>query len=205
VTRFPNGAEFNGETLSASNTNSLALSSYDNQSSLFIDGIRSELYSNGVNITAAGDVGQAKITVSGEIWAYDANGAITFPDTTVQTTAYTGNVGGYEIGYKDVPQNYTNTSFTIALSDRGKHIYTANGTSQTITIANNSSVAFPIGTAISIVNQGAGTITVARGSGVSLYLAANNTSADRSIATYGMATLLKVGTDTWFINGAGVS
>lgn len=138
-------------------------------------------------------------------WLFGNTGSLTFPDTTVQTTAYTGNTGGYEIGYKDVPQNYTNTSFTIALSDRGKHIYTANGTSQTITIANNSSVAFPIGTAISIVNQGAGTITVARGSGVSLYLAANSTSADRSIATYGMATILKVGTNTWFINGAGVS
>ena len=117
----------------------------------------------------------------------------------------TGNTAGFEIGYKDIPQNYTNTSFTIALTDRGKHIYTANGTSQTITIANNASVAFPVGTAISIVSQGAGTITVARGAGVSLYLAANSTSADRTIATYGMATLLKVATDTWFINGAGVS
>jgi hypothetical protein len=116
-----------------------------------------------------------------------------------------GNTAGFEIGYKDVPQNYTNTSFTIALSDRGKHIYTANGTAQTITIANNASVAFPIGTAISIVSAGAGTITVARGTGVALYLAANNTSADRTISTYGMATLLKVATDTWFISGAGVA
>lgn len=117
----------------------------------------------------------------------------------------TGNTAGFAIGYLDVPQNYTNTSFTIALTDRGKHIYTANGTSQTITIANNSSVAFPIGSAISIVSQGAGTITVARGTGVTLYLAANNTNADRTIASYGMATILKVATDTWFINGAGVT
>jgi hypothetical protein len=116
-----------------------------------------------------------------------------------------GNTAGFTIGYLDVPQNFTNTSFTIALTDRGKHIYTANGTAQIITIANNSSVAFPVGSAISIVSQGAGTITVARGSGVTLYLAANSTSADRTIAAYGMATLLKVATDTWFINGAGVT
>ena len=138
-------------------------------------------------------------------WIFTKDGTLTFSDNTAQSTAYTGNTAGFEIGYKDVPQNYTNTSFTIALSDRGKHIYTANGTSQTITIANNSSVAFPIGTAISIVSQGAGTITVARGTGVTLYLASNNTSADRTISTFGMATLLKVATDTWFINGAGVS
>ena len=138
-------------------------------------------------------------------WSFGANGSLTFPDTTTQNTAYTGSVGGFEIGYKDVPQNYTNTSFTLAMSDRGKHIYTANGTAQTITIANNASVAFPIGTAISIVNQGAGTITIARGAGVSMYLAANSTSADRTLSTYGMASLLKVGTNTWFINGAGVA
>jgi hypothetical protein len=161
-----------------------------------------------------GSSGNVAIWSNELIWSFENDGTLTLPstnsaivfsDATVQTTAFTGNTGGFEIGYKDVPQNYTNTSFTIALSDRGKHIYTANGTSQTITIANNSSVAFPIGTAISIVSQGAGTITVARGAGVSLYLAANSTSADRSIATYGMASLLKVGTDTWFISGAGVT
>ena len=91
------------------------------------------------------------------------------------------------------------------MTDRGKHIYSANGTTQTITIANNDTVAFPVGSAISIVLNGAGSITVARGSGVTLYLAANSTSADRTIAAYGMATLLKVATDTWFINGAGVT
>lgn len=187
------------------------------------------------------------IRSSNNVWSFGSNGAATFPDSTIQTTAFTGNsnnalylggvaaasylvtntdiatgnlsvtgnitltgnlsgnTAGFEIGYKDVPQNYTNTSFTIALSDRGKHIYTANGTAQTITIANNASVAFPIGTAITVVSQGAGTITVARGAGVSLYLAANNTSADRTVSTYGMATLLKVNTDTWFISGAGVA
>ena len=180
---------------------------------------------------AAAYVGPVNIGANGHTWAFNANGSLKFADNSLQTTAFTGNAnnasylggvaaanyltisggnitantGGFEIGYKDVPQNYTNTSFTLALSDRGKHIYTSNGTSQTITIANNATVAFPVGTAISIVSQGAGTITVARGTGVSLYLAANNTSADRTIATYGMATLLKVAADTWFISGAGVA
>lgn len=134
-----------------------------------------------------------------------STGNVTVNGNITLTGNVTGNTAGFTIGYLDVPQNYTNTSFTVSLSDRGKHIYTANGTSQTITIANNSSVQFPIGSAISIVNQGAGTVTIARGTGVSLYLAANNTNADRTIATYGMATILKVDTDTWFINGAGVT
>ena len=177
----------------------------------YLGGVAAASYANtsgsytftGVHTYNANVAFGSTITISG-------NAVATFGNTTINGTItatgnITGNTAGFTIGYLDVPQNYTNTSFTIALTDRGKHIYTANGTSQTITIANNASVAFPIGSAISIVNQGAGTVTVARGSGVSMYLAANSTSADRSIATYGMATILKVGTDTWFINGAGVS
>jgi hypothetical protein len=56
-----------------------------------------------------------------------------------------------------------------------------------------------------VVNQATGTITIAQGSGVTLYLAGNVTSGNRSLATFGMATLIKVATNTWFINGAGVS
>jgi hypothetical protein len=62
-----------------------------------------------------------------------------------------------------------------------------------------------VGTAITIVNRGSGNITVAQGSGVSLYLAGNSTAANRTISTYGMATLLNVAANVWMINGTGVS
>lgn len=136
----------------------------------------------------------------------------TWTNTQIFSSAITfnggisGNTGSsFAIGYLDVPQNSNNTSFTLALADRGKHIYSTNSTSQTITVANNTNVAFPIGTAITIVMQGTGTITVARDTGVTLYLASNTTNANRTIASYGMASLLKVGTETWFITGSGVS
>jgi hypothetical protein len=62
-----------------------------------------------------------------------------------------------------------------------------------------------VGTAISIVNRGTGNITIAQGSGVSLYLAGNATAGNRTITTYGMATLLNVAANVWMINGSGVS
>jgi hypothetical protein len=65
-------------------------------------------------------------------------------------------------------------------------------------------VAFGNGTAISIVNQGTGNITVANAAGVSLYLAGNSTAGSRTLTSYGMATLIKVQVNTWFINGSGV-
>jgi hypothetical protein len=118
-----------------------------------------------------------------------------------------GNTAGYVIGYRDVPQNFTNTSYTFQLTDAGKHVYTQNSgaLSQVLTIANTATVAFEIGAEIKLVVQSAGSINVAPGTGVSLYLAGNSTSASRTVNTYGIATLLKVRADTWFINGTNVS
>ena len=58
-----------------------------------------------------------------------------------------------------------------------------------------------MGTAISIVNRGTANITIAPGSGVSLYLAGNSTSANRTVTTYGMATVMNVAANVWMING----
>jgi len=62
-----------------------------------------------------------------------------------------------------------------------------------------------VGTAISIVNRGSGNITIAQGTGVSLYLAGNSSAGNRTIATYGMATLLNVAANVWMINGSQVT
>ena len=35
------------------------------------------------------------LTVGGDVWGFDGNGALTFPDATTQTTAYTGIPGPY--------------------------------------------------------------------------------------------------------------
>ena len=141
-------------------------------------------------------------------WAFGANGAFTFPDTTVQTTAYTGNTAGFAIGYRDVPQNFTNTSVTLALTDAGKHILTQNSGSstQTVTIPPNGTVAFQTGAAITIVVQSTGTVAVANGAGVTMYLAGNSTAKSTvTLNSYSMATLLKIGTDTWMVSGTGAT
>lgn len=117
----------------------------------------------------------------------------------------TGNTTGFAIGYRDIPQVSFTGNATIATTDAGKHYYSILSTANVLTIANNASQGFQTGAAISIVNQGTGNITIAQGSGVTLYLAGNATSGNRTLATFGMATIMKVATNTWFINGTGVS
>jgi hypothetical protein len=119
-----------------------------------------------------------------------------------------GNTAGFAIGYRDVPQNFTNTSFTLALTDAGKHILTQNSgaSTQTITIANNASVAFRTGAAITIVVQSTGTVAIANGASVTMYLAGTSTAKSTiTLNSYSMATLLKIGTDTWMVSGTGAT
>ena len=117
----------------------------------------------------------------------------------------TGNVSGFSLGYRDIPQVAFTGNATIATADAGKHFYSTQSTNYILTIANNASQAFQTGSAVTIINQGTGNITVAQGSGVTLYLAGNATAGNRTVSTFGMATLIKVATDTWFINGTGVA
>jgi hypothetical protein len=117
----------------------------------------------------------------------------------------TGNTAGFAIGYRDVPQVSFTGNVTMATTDAGKHFYSTQSTSYILTIANNASQGFQVGAAITVINQGTGNITVAQGSGVTLYLAGNATAGNRTISTFGMATCIKVATNTWFINGTGVA
>ena len=116
----------------------------------------------------------------------------------------TGNTNGFAIGYLNIPQ-VAASNVTLALTDAGKHYYSTTAGSLTLTIPTNANVAFATGTAISIVVQAAGNVLVNAAGGVTLYMAGNSTAANRVVSTYGMATLMKVATDTWFINGTGVS
>jgi hypothetical protein len=115
-----------------------------------------------------------------------------------------GKTNGFTLGYLEMPQ-VASGNVTLALTDSGKHFYNTTASPQTITIPSFANVAFGNGTVVSIANQSTSNISVALQSGVILYLAGNVTSASRTITSYGLATLLKVNTNTWFINGSGVA
>lgn len=116
-----------------------------------------------------------------------------------------GNTAGFALGYRDIPQVAVAANATFALTDAGKHYYNTTAANFTLTVPNNSSVAFNTGSAITVVNQSANTLTIAQGTGVTMYMTGNATAGNRTLGSYGMATLMKVGTDTWFVSGSGVA
>lgn len=104
-----------------------------------------------------------------------------------------------------IPQNSQSTAYTTVLGDAGKHILhpTADNNARTFTIDSNANVAYPIGTAITFVNQ-INTVTIAITSDT-LTLAGAGTTGSRTLAANGMATALKIGTTDWIINGTGLT
>ena len=172
-------------------------------------------YLDGETITVTSGSSNATFVISvteyTNNWAFDEDGALTFPDTTVQTTAWTGvasegttSTTSANVGYIGMPQNSKSTSYTLVAGDQGKHIYvTAAG--QTITVPSNETTAFPIGTTIAIIaGPTANPVSIAITSDT-MYLGGVGSTGTRTLAAYGMATLVKVAATTWFINGSGLS
>ena len=94
--------------------------------------------------------------------------------------------------------------YTATLSDSSQVLEIMNkGTAVAFKIPTNASVAFPIGTAITVLNIGAGTCTIsAVTSGTTTVLSAGAVAASPTLAQYKSAVCIKTGTDAWYVVGA---
>ena len=109
----------------------------------------------------------------------------------------------YNIGWRDCPQNSQVASYQLVLADRGKQVL-MNGTSLTLTIPANGTVAFPVGATIMVVNTDTTSLTIAITTDT-MTLANSTTTGSRTLARNGMATLTKIGTTNWLIAGSGLT
>lgn len=113
----------------------------------------------------------------------------------------------FTVGYQNIPQNSQSTAYTAVLSDANKHLLhpSADTTARTFTIPANASVAYPVGTTLTFVNQNsAGTLTISITSDT-MRLAGPGTTGSRTLAANGMATALKITSTEWIINGTNLT
>ena len=94
--------------------------------------------------------------------------------------------------------------YTATLSDSYQVLELMNkATAVSFNIPTNASVAFPIGTAITVLNIGAGACTIkAVTSGTTAILSAGTVTAQPSLAQYRSAVCIKTATDTWYVVGS---
>ena len=113
--------------------------------------------------------------------AATVNGLVTFTVNTAQTADYTAVLA-------DQYQTLTPMNKATAIAFK---------------IPTNASVAFPVGTALTVLNIGAGTCTIsATTSGTTTVLSAGAVAASPTLAQYKTAVCIKTATDTWYVVGA---
>lgn len=109
--------------------------------------------------------------------------------------------------YSNIPQNSQSTAYTAVLADANKHLLhpSADTTARTFTIPANSSVAYPIGTSITFVNQAsAGVMTISITTDT-MRMAGSGLTGNRTLTANGIATALKITSTEWIISGTGLS
>ena len=117
----------------------------------------------------------------GQILVSNASGKLTWQDdlpTTVRTS--------------------TATTTNIILADKNGVVITNTSSATDVRIPTNSGAAFAIGTKITIIQEGSGTVTVVGTLGVTLQSAQGH---DRLSHQYSVATVVKTAIDTWYLYG----
>jgi hypothetical protein len=124
----------------------------------------------------------------------------TFPVTTgdVLTAATYNSLPTFTVGTANT------ADYTAVLADQYQVLEIMDkATAIAFKIPTNASVAFPIGTAITVLNIGAGVCTIsAVTSGTTTVLSAATVAAAPTLAQYKSAVCIKTATDTWYVVGA---
>ena len=95
----------------------------------------------------------------------------------------------------------TGTTYTFVLEDDGKFLTASNASAITVTIPPISSVAYPVGAQLNIVQKGAGQVTFAQGAGVTINSTGGTATAPKLRVRYSSATAVHEGSDVWYVVG----
>jgi hypothetical protein len=119
---------------------------------------------------------------------------------TVKHVFVSEALNAFEAGLNEtIPLNtQTGTTYTLVAGDAGDLVTLNNASAITLTVPLNSSVAFAIGTQITIAQAGAGQVTVAGAVGVTV---SASDSATKLRTQWSAATLIKTATNSWILIG----
>ena len=122
-----------------------------------------------------------------------ANTAVTLPTTGT-------------LGYQNIPQNSQSAAYTTVAADAGKCIFhpASDANARTFTIDSNANVPYALGTVLQFINMSANNVTIAITSDTLTWAQGGGTGS-RTLAQYGVANCVKVGTTQWLLTGTNVT
>jgi hypothetical protein len=179
------------------------------------------------DINASAAIAYSKLALTGSIVNADIGAAAAIADTKLATISTAGKVSGAAItsgaiagttsintsgtittsaaitdgtgSIRRIPQNAQTAAYTLVLADVGKHISITTGG---VTVPEDI---FAIGDNITIFNDSASSQTITQGSGTTLRAGGSAATGNRTLAGYGVATILCVGSDVFVITGTGLT
>jgi len=119
---------------------------------------------------------------------------------TVKHVLTSSDLTAFESGLNEtIPLNtQTGTAYTLVAGDAGDLVTLTNSSPITLTVPTNASVPFATGSQITIIQSGAGNVTVAGAVGVTV----SSADGDLKLRTqWSAATLIKTGTNNWVLIG----
>ena len=153
----------------------------------------------------------ADATASGQSTALyaDSNGDLKYKNdndyyTTLKTSSntadrvYTYPDENCTLAPREVTINTKTSQYTLVVGDNYKLIELNFSAGNNVIIPTNAAQPFPIGTQIILSQYGAGQVTVVPDTGVTLR---SSGGKNKTAAQYAMATLIKRGTNEWYLAG----
>jgi hypothetical protein len=140
----------------------------------------------------------ARIDQNGKLYSYDGTsitevanltGAQTFTNKTLTNPIQT------------IGTNNKTASYTLVITDQSKIIEVNSSSSTSVTIPLDSTVNFPIGTYIVVMQTGTGQVTLDPTVGIGEFVTVNTTPGLKLRTQWSMASLIKRGTNLWVAVG----
>ena len=167
-----------------------------------------------ISASAAIELSKLATSTAGNIIVYNASGVPTSVtetgDVTISDTGVTAIASGVIVNadisttaaidlgkLADISTSAQTASYTLVLADKNKIVEMSNASVNNLTVPPNSSVAFPVGAQINILQTGVGQTTIVEGAGVTV----NRTPGLKLRAQWSSATLIKRATDSWVLIG----
>ena len=151
--------------------------------------------------TAYGGTGVANGTNNTITFTGNYTLGLTLTANTTVTLPTTGT-----LGYQNIPQNSQSAAYTTVAADAGKCIFhpASDANARTFTIDSNANVPYAIGTVIQFINMTSQVVTIAINTDTLTWAQGGGTGS-RTLAQYGVANCIKIGTTQWLLTGTNVT
>lgn len=144
------------------------------------------------------DVAATAVAGTNTITLPASTGTAVVADGSGNITA-TGSISDSIGNVRTIPINSQTSAYVLVATDNGKFISITTGG---VTV--NASI-FSAGQNIVIFNNSSSAQTITQGTSVTMYQSGTTNTGNRTLAAYGVATILCVASNTFVISGSGLS